>query len=225
MRWFPARNAILAASRLGRSLLKAVFQFHRGVAQQVRATVSKTVTARVRILPPLRPSSTAKARDGACHCILRTQQRIFKYSSTVPSQTSDAAYQRDYYARNKEALKVKAAARYTAQMARDPDGVRARRRAYHDRLKNQVLDAYGARCTCCGESNRGFLSVDHVNGGGRVHRKTVGGGTMVYLDIIKREFPAEFQLLCFNCNLGRELNGGVCPHVAVQEVTVGLSTA
>jgi hypothetical protein len=27
-----------------------------------------------------------------------------------------------------------------------------------------------------------------------------------------------FQVLCFNCNIGRERNGGMCPHKAVTEV-------
>lgn len=130
--------------------------------------------------------------------------------------TNSAEYQRDYYSRNKEALSVKAATRYAQRVQDDPEGVRSRRRAYHSRLKNEVLDGYGARCTCCGESNRGFLSVDHVDGGGTAHRKLVGGGIMLYLDIIKRGFPADFQILCFNCNLGRAYNQGTCPHQADQ---------
>lgn len=48
---------------------------HRGVAQKVRAVVSKTTTARVRVLPPLRPSATARARAGACQRILISTQR------------------------------------------------------------------------------------------------------------------------------------------------------
>ena len=137
---------------------------------------------------------------------------------------SSAQYHRDYYARNKEALLAKSAARYAARVFRDPDGVRSRRRAYHDRLKNQVLDGYGAYCACCGESNRGFLSLDHVNGGGRAHRKQVGGGTMLYLAVVRQGFPEDYQILCYNCNLGRENNGGMCPHVA-REAPVGLPAA
>ena len=26
------------------------------------------------------------------------------------------------------------------------------------------------------------------------------------------EFRRRFQILCYNCNLGRSRNGGVCPH-------------
>lgn len=87
-----------------------------------------------------------------------------------------------------------------------------RRRPYYDGKKAQVFTAYGNCCACCGESNPGFLSIDHVEGGGRAHRRAVGGGLGILLDIIKRGFPPDFQLLCFNCNLGRQWNGGVCPH-------------
>jgi hypothetical protein len=28
----------------------------------------------------------------------------------------------------------------------------------------------------------------------------------------KRGYPPGYRVLCFNCNRGRYLNGGVCPH-------------
>jgi len=80
------------------------------------------------------------------------------------------------------------------------------------RLKLKVYEAYGNRCICCGEDNLGFLSIDHINGGGRAHRKEVGGGVQLWRLIIKAGFPADYQLLCYNCNLGRYHNGGICPH-------------
>jgi hypothetical protein len=30
--------------------------------------------------------------------------------------------------------------------------------------------------------------------------------------IIKNNYPDDFQILCANCNWGKQLNGGVCPH-------------
>jgi hypothetical protein len=39
------------------------------------------------------------------------------------------------------------------------------------------------------------------------------------LEIIKNNFPPEFQILCFNCNLGRSRSGGVCPHENLLELT------
>lgn len=82
----------------------------------------------------------------------------------------------------------------------------------HREFKRQVFEAYGNDCSCCGESELKFLSVDHVNGGGGEHRRAVGGGTAVLAEIVRRNFPEEFTVLCFNCNLGRQWNGGICPH-------------
>lgn len=37
--------------------------------------------------------------------------------------------------------------------------------------------------------------------------------TRLYRSLKRRGFPKDrFRLLCANCNLGRYLNGGVCPH-------------
>ena len=133
---------------------------------------------------------------------------------------SNPDYQREYYLRNRDRLLAASARRY----AENPEPARLQRKAWRDRQRARVLEAYGGVCTCCGESNFGFLSVDHVNGGGREHRKTAGGGAMLYLDIIRRGFPGDFTILCFNCNLGRAYNGGICPHCP-REAEVGLSAA
>lgn len=75
-----------------------------------------------------------------------------------------------------------------------------------------VIDAYGGKCACCGEAERRFLSVDHVNGDGAKRRREDGKGRRLYRMLVAKQFPPEFQILCFNCNLGRFLNGGLCPH-------------
>ncbi len=73
-----------------------------------------------------------------------------------------------------------------------------------------VLNTRGWKCNCCGETEPLFLELDHVNGDGGEHRRTVGTNLMVW--IIKNKFPTTIQLLCSNCNKGRFINGGVCPH-------------
>lgn len=78
------------------------------------------------------------------------------------------------------------------------------------RLRNEVLDAYGAACACCGETERVFLCIDHVNNDGAEHRKKVGS-VGVYRSIIKNNFPPEFQVLCWNCNMAKQILG-TCPH-------------
>lgn len=30
--------------------------------------------------------------------------------------------------------------------------------------------------------------------------------------IINNDYPNDIQVLCFNCNWGKHLNGGICPH-------------
>lgn len=129
------------------------------------------------------------------------------------------AYQREYYRKNREHIKKKAAERYVKKA--EYQAAYAKRYRYE--LKAQVFGAYGRRCNCCGETNVGFLTVDHVNGGGNEHRKSVGGGVQVYLDIIRRNFPEDFQVLCYNCNLGRQWNGGTCPHVTSISVSTAVS--
>lgn len=86
---------------------------------------------------------------------------------------------------------------------------------YAKKYRTLVLDYYGAICACCGEKEERFLTVDHVNNDGYKHRKRNGdriGGTTLYLFAVKNGFPASLQILCWNCNCGKRMNGGVCPH-------------
>lgn len=85
-------------------------------------------------------------------------------------------------------------------------------RRYYRRLQKTVFDHYGSKCSCCGESEQSFLSVDHKNNDGAQHRKKIGIGHILYRWIIDNEFPTTLQLLCCNCNMGKHRNGGVCPH-------------
>lgn len=88
--------------------------------------------------------------------------------------------------------------------------------------KDKVYAAYGGyQCACCGEEIRHFLTLDHINNDGAAHRKEVFGDSRasagshrsLYCWIIKNNFPSIFQVLCMNCNWGKRMNGGVCPHV------------
>lgn len=87
----------------------------------------------------------------------------------------------------------------------------ASKRYYH-KLKDECLTAYGAVCACCGESERAFLTFDHKNNDGASHRKKIGIGHIFYRWMIDHKFPESIQVLCFNCNTGRHVNGGICPH-------------
>lgn len=95
------------------------------------------------------------------------------------------------------------------------DKLLARDRKKNQVLRDEILSAYGNKCQCCGETTQRFLSVDHVNNDGAEHRRqeNMQGGQALYRWLRDHDFPKEgFQLLCFNCNLGKAQNGGICPH-------------
>ena len=76
-----------------------------------------------------------------------------------------------------------------------------------DRL--MVFKHYGLSCACCSENTYEFLSIDHINGGGRKHYLSIK--MPMYRWLIKNKFPDGFRTLCYNCNfcLGHY---GYCPH-------------
>jgi hypothetical protein len=89
-------------------------------------------------------------------------------------------------------------------------------------IKLEVLGHYSSgtpACACCGECVIAFLTIDHVHGGGSRHRREVPGGSAgMYRWLKANNYPPGFQVLCANCNLGRLVNGGVCPHQGVTNV-------
>lgn len=89
-------------------------------------------------------------------------------------------------------------------------------------LKLEVLKTYGGKCTCCSETSIEFLTIDHIDGKGAEHRKSLGldcgsdektaAGHTFYRWLKKNNFPTDnFQILCFNCNYAKHVYG-VCPH-------------
>lgn len=78
-------------------------------------------------------------------------------------------------------------------------------------LKAELITHYGnGKCVCCGETEIMFLSIDHTNGDGCKHLKHIGYN--LYFWLKKNNYPEGFQVLCFNCNRGKYLNNGICPH-------------
>jgi hypothetical protein len=91
-------------------------------------------------------------------------------------------------------------------------------RRCHRRRKLEVLKAYGGlRCACCGETELAFLSIDHMNGGGSKHFQALRNEGLNFYKWLKANgYPPGYQVLCFNCNHGRHINGGICPHQAAK---------
>ena len=85
----------------------------------------------------------------------------------------------------------------------------------HSDLKIRIMKEYGGKCVCCGEQNIYFLTIDHTYNDGNEHRKEVDG-SVLYRWLEKNGYPKDrFQILCWNCNNGKRLNNGVCPHKGI----------
>lgn len=154
----------------------------------------------------------------------KERKRIYMRQWKANNPDKVAGYNRAWYERNAD----KETGRKRSQYAANPDAYKAAVKRYRDRYpdrvketlrqsnqrrKTRVMDAYGGTsCRCCGETTITFLTIDHVNGCTKEQRKKEGQGSQMYAYLIKNGFPPGFQVLCFNCNLGREANGGTCPH-------------
>lgn len=115
-------------------------------------------------------------------CADRRNERQFRHQQALSSATRQRRNQRTAEYRQKETV----------------------------RLRRIVLDAYGARCACCGEDIEEFLTIDHVQGDGWKEGRKYRRDRWLRL-IIKRNFPSNYQILCYNCNCAKG-NGSHCPH-------------
>jgi len=84
---------------------------------------------------------------------------------------------------------------------------REEHREYHARrnegIKLKILKYYGTgkvACVKCGEARLPCLSIDHIDGGGKAHKISIGKrGNGFYRWLIDQDFPPGYQTLCMNC--------------------------
>lgn len=149
----------------------------------------------------------------------------------------DPEYLKKYYQKNKERI-AKQNAAYNKARLLGPEGERIRalrqaatkrwraknrdkERAYHRavriRYKLEMIAAYGGACDCCGETDPAFLTLDHVNRDGNLHRARYGGRNVaspmqIYAELRRKGWPKDgFRVLCMNCNFATRF-GDPCPH-------------
>lgn len=88
------------------------------------------------------------------------------------------------------------------------------------RLKIEIVEAYGGKCACCGDTHFEFMTIHHKDGKGAAHRKRIFGaanaaGTRFYRWLKARGFPKKnFELNCWNCNVAKDMYG-FCPHEVI----------
>lgn len=123
-------------------------------------------------------------------------------------------YMRNYYIRTSDVRKT--------QEFRDRENRNQTRCRMND--KRRCLEHYSKsslRCACCNESIYDFLTIDHVNGGGNKHRKSLGliSSNSFFRWLIKNNFPGGYIVLCYNCNCSKG-KLGYCPHSRLIDVKI-----
>lgn len=84
----------------------------------------------------------------------------------------------------------------------------------HKRAKLEVLAHYSVgetpKCVRCGIIDTDVLCVDHIEGGGNAHRRSLGqiSGSHFYEWLRKNNFPKGYQTLCCNCNVKKRMVEG-----------------
>jgi hypothetical protein len=83
----------------------------------------------------------------------------------------------------------------------------AYKKSYRENRRKIVLEKYGGKCLCCGETQQEFLTIDHVNG--KLGRWD--SGDYLIARLLNSSVSCEYRILCYNCNcsLGHR---GYCPH-------------
>lgn len=163
------------------------------------------------VCPECGTSNRKNRAKGLCHlCYAKKLYQVAK--ETTPERL--AKVKSDWYQKNKDYCNTQnkeyrlshkeELASYFLECAR--------------KLKWEVIEKLGGECACCGEKRLEFLTVDHINGDGSEHRRSLAspnGKTsqgMIYKDIKKQGYPKDkFRVLCSNCNFSIGV-WGYCPH-------------
>lgn len=83
--------------------------------------------------------------------------------------------------------------------------------SHYYRVQEAAILAYGGyKCACCGITEPTVMCLDHIENDGSKHRKDLGflGGARMYKWARDNGYPPVFQVLCFNCNHAKRMNGG-----------------
>lgn len=131
----------------------------------------------------------------------------------VPEKTRK--YNSDYYYSHREEVIRKTkerVARLKLEMGESEYSKLVCSRANKSRRDTKIkfLEMYGNRCSCCGEENKKFLTIEHLLGQHNSPRRD--GSLEAYRKALAKYEPEIYTILCWNCNCGKSTNGGVCPH-------------
>jgi hypothetical protein len=124
-------------------------------------------------------------------------------------------YYDDKVAKNPEKYRLANLERNKRYRERLGDEYRERMNLRTRKLKQEVIEAYGGKCSCsgCDETRFEFLTIDHING--RYDEsgiKDERSGQKLYNQLKRLNWPTDnYRLLCMNCNFSYG-KYGYCPH-------------
>jgi hypothetical protein len=150
----------------------------------------------------IRPRVNPRVRPYCKDC--QNEINRFHYGKTLDKQHLRS---KNYRKNNKEELRKKS-------------------KKWRKELVIETISHYSSgtmKCACCGEPELYFLTIDHINNDGTKQRKElkISGGWRFYYWLKLHGFPDNLglQVLCADCQLGKERNGGICPHKDVEKST------
>lgn len=79
------------------------------------------------------------------------------------------------------------------------------------KYKLDFLKAFDYKCSCCGERQPYFLTLDHVNNDGAEHRRTKAQVSILAQARREHFDKTKWDCLCMNCNFAKG-HYEVCPH-------------
>lgn len=163
--------------------------------------------------------------------VVKERPILFSVTTGKPSMRGKRLRSKDglsWKQRNREAVNKRRRELYKADPAKHKARVARYKREHREtvnrivrnsslrhraRLRAEMVKAYGGKCMCCGESEPKFLQLDHIHNDGHVDRKRHKTSTKLFASLRRLGWPQDrHQLLCANCNFGKLMNGGKCPH-------------
>lgn len=79
------------------------------------------------------------------------------------------------------------------------------------KYRTDFFHLYGTKCVCCGVDILDLLTLDHVLNDGKSDREKYSSSYKIYRIAVEKYRPDLFQVLCWNCNMGKAIHG-ICPH-------------
>lgn len=128
--------------------------------------------------------------------------KISKKRYAEENKESVAKRNKDWRQNNKEWLKIYKA---TSPLFKAKKQKNMRNRLLV--IREEVINHYGGCCAVCGETDKRFLSIDHIENNGVDHRKDLKNSSYnkYYRWFLRNNFPNGFQILCHNHNNLKEL--------------------